>query len=132
MDFGQRNKVETMGTSYMTDLVFLLLLFFVILSTRVVNGEQVDLPQTASGPVDLPKATITITSDNRIQLNNKEVQQEELPSKLNAMYLGAAPDDKTVIINGDFASNFGIAIEIMSAVDELGFDVSVATRPKKK
>ena len=43
MNLGQRNKVSVTGNmSSMTDLVFLLLIFFVILSTLVSNGVNVD------------------------------------------------------------------------------------------
>ena len=39
MNLGQRNQVQAGGNmSSMTDLVFLLLIFFVILSTLVSNG----------------------------------------------------------------------------------------------
>lgn len=132
MDFGQRNKISPQGNmSSMTDLVFLLLIFFIILSTNVVNGEQVELPETTSGPVDMPPVTITITSANVIQLNGKAATMEELPAKLNAYFFDKAEDRKKVIINGDRASDFGIAIEVMSLADDLGLDVSVATRDKK-
>ena len=56
---------------------------------------------------------------------------EELPAKLNAYFFDKAEDRKKVIINGDRASDFGIAIEVMSLADDLGLDVSVATRDKK-
>lgn len=133
MDFGQRNKVSPQGNmSSMTDLVFLLLVFFIILSTRVVNGEQVELPETSSDPADAGKATITITADNRIQLNNKPVTEEDLPRKLNALYFNTSDEEKKVVIlNADRAAEFGIAIEIMDIVDELGYKVAVATKDKK-
>ena len=42
MNLGQRNQVQAGGNmSSMTDLVFLLLIFFVILSTLVSNGVNV-------------------------------------------------------------------------------------------
>ena len=46
MNLGQRNKISVTGNmSSMTDLVFLLLIFFIILSTLVSNGVNVELPQ---------------------------------------------------------------------------------------
>ena len=47
MNLSQRNQVQSGGNmSSMTDLVFLLLIFFIILSTLVSNGVNVDLPQS--------------------------------------------------------------------------------------
>ncbi len=58
MNLGQRNKVSLTGNmSSMTDLVFLLLIFFVILSTLVSNGVNVDLPTS--------KGTTSVTSGSR-------------------------------------------------------------------
>ena len=54
MNLGQRNQVQAGGNmSSMTDLVFLLLIFFVILSTLVSNGVNVDLPQSKDEQCEL-------------------------------------------------------------------------------
>ena len=48
MNLGRRNKVKAEGgMSSMTDLVFLLLIFFIILSTKVEHNVPVDLPQNS-------------------------------------------------------------------------------------
>ena len=64
MDLGQRNKVSpSAGMSSMTDLVFLLLIFFVILSTLVSSGVNVDLPQSKGGTDSHAKVTLSIKPD---------------------------------------------------------------------
>jgi biopolymer transport protein ExbD len=132
MNLGQRNKVTPQGSmSSMTDLVFLLLIFFVILSTKVVNGELVDLPETNSDPTDLPPVTITITEDLRFQINNQEVQKEDIPRRLQALYYDVPNSAKTVLLNADRMVPFGKTIEVMDMADELGLDVAVATRQKR-
>ena len=132
MNLGQRNKVEPTGSmSSMTDLVFLLLIFFVILSTKVVNGELVDLPETNSNPTDLPPVTITITEDLRFQINNQQVQKDDIPRRLQALYYDKPNSSRTVLLNADRMVPFGETIEVMDMADELGLDVAVATRQKK-
>ncbi|MDP4587897.1 MAG: biopolymer transporter ExbD, partial [Flavobacteriales bacterium] len=64
MDLGQRNKVSVTGNmSSMTDLVFLLLIFFVILSTLASKGVNVDLPQSKGVTSQASKLTVSITKD---------------------------------------------------------------------
>ena len=47
MGLSTQNKINvSAGMSSMTDLVFLLLIFFIIISTLVSNGVNVDLPQS--------------------------------------------------------------------------------------
>ena len=46
MDFGSRNKIKIEGgMASMTDLVFLLLIFFIIMSLMANNQTPIDLPK---------------------------------------------------------------------------------------
>lgn len=69
MDFSSRNKVKAeWGMSSMTDLVFLLLIFFIIMSLMSNNQTPIDLPDANQ---DLPpsqnpvEATVIVTEDNK-------------------------------------------------------------------
>lgn len=69
MDLGTRNKVKVEGgMASMTDLVFLLLIFFIIMSLMSNNQTPLDLPKTDE---QLPKdqdnvpASVLITADNK-------------------------------------------------------------------
>jgi biopolymer transport protein ExbD len=69
MDFSSRNKVKAeWGMSSMTDLIFLLLIFFIIMSLMSNNQTPIDLPEAKEDikPVTDPvEATVIITEDNR-------------------------------------------------------------------
>lgn len=69
MDIGTRNKVKIEGgMASMTDLVFLLLIFFIIMSLMSNNQTPIDLPKPNEDltPVTDPvTATVVITEDNR-------------------------------------------------------------------
>lgn len=69
MDLGSRNKVKIEGgMASMTDLVFLLLIFFIIMSLMSNNQTPIDLPETDQDikpVVDPVEATVIITEDNR-------------------------------------------------------------------
>ena len=55
MDFSSRNKVKVEGgMASMTDLVFLLLIFFIIMSLMSNNQTPIDLPQAKE---ELPAST---------------------------------------------------------------------------
>lgn len=69
MNLGSRNKIKMEGgMSSMTDLVFLLLIFFIIMSLMSNNNTPIDLPEakeeipTSPDPVD---AAVIITEDNK-------------------------------------------------------------------
>ena len=69
MDFSSRNKVKAeWGMAFMTDLVFLLLIFFIIMSLMSNNQTPIDLPDAnqeippSQNPVE---PTVIVTEDNR-------------------------------------------------------------------
>jgi|SRR5574343_58410 biopolymer transport protein ExbD len=69
MDFSSRNKVKAeWGMASMTDLVFLLLIFFIIMSLMSNNQTPIDLPDAnqeippSQNPVE---PTVIVTEDNR-------------------------------------------------------------------
>ena len=79
MDFNSRNKIKVEGgMASMTDLVFLLLIFFIIMSLMANNQTPIDLPKTEeslptdTNPVEL---IIVITEDNLYQINGKEKEK---------------------------------------------------------
>ena len=72
MNFGSRNKVKVEGgMASMTDLVFLLLVFFIIMSTMAEKNTPVELPQP-SEKLETSKenttTTVVITEDDMYQI----------------------------------------------------------------
>lgn len=81
MNLGQRNKIKVeAGTASMTDLVFLLLIFFIIISLTASNNHTpVDLPKPAENlsPVQDPvTTTIIITEENKYFLSQTEKPED--------------------------------------------------------
>ena len=69
MNFSSRNKIKVEGgMASMTDLVFLLLIFFIIMSLMANNQTPIDLPKPDESlkPVKDPvEATVVITENNQ-------------------------------------------------------------------
>ena len=69
MNFSSRNKIKVEGgMASMTDLVFLLLIFFIIMSLMANNQTPIDLPKPDESlkPVKDPvEATVLITENNQ-------------------------------------------------------------------
>jgi biopolymer transport protein ExbD len=67
MNLGSRNKVKVEGgMASMTDLVFLLLIFFIIMATMTNPTARVDVPEDSTLPpeTDHVDPTVVITEDN--------------------------------------------------------------------
>jgi biopolymer transport protein ExbD len=131
MDFGRRNKVHVEpAMSALSDIIFMLLIFFIIASTLAVNGEQVNLPKTSTGTPTQSTVTVTITSDLRYLVNNTEVAEEEVELKLQAILNNAA--DKKVVLNIDRDVPTGETIELFAVLKQNGWNPFIATKPKEE
>lgn len=77
MNLGTRNKIKIeAGTASMTDLVFLLLIFFIIISLTASNNHTpVDLPKPSenlNNVQDPVNTTVVITEDNKYFISPME------------------------------------------------------------
>jgi biopolymer transport protein ExbD len=131
MDFGRRNKVHVEpAMSALSDIIFMLLIFFIIASTLAVNGEQVNLPKTSTGTPTQSTVTVTITSDLRYLVNNNEVPKEEVELKLKAIMSNSA--DKKVVLNIDRDVPTGDTVELFAVLKQNGWNPFIATKPKEE
>ena len=82
MDLRPRNKVKVeAGMASMTDLVFLLLIFFIIMSLMANNQTPIDLPKpeaVADTELSPIKETVRILEDNRYVLIAENYQSKPM------------------------------------------------------
>ncbi|MFM7729819.1 MAG: ExbD/TolR family protein [Flavobacteriales bacterium] len=129
MDFGRRNKVHVEpAMSALSDIIFMLLIFFIIASTLAVNGEQVNLPKTSTGTPTQSTVTVTINKDLEYSVNGKPVAKEEIELLLKATLANSA--DKKIVLNIDRDVPTGETIELFSLMKRNGWQPFIATQPK--
>ena len=129
--FKRRIKVTpTFNMASMTDIIFLLLIFFMITSTMVSpNAIKVLLPQGKKQTT--VKATARVVIDNIYAAAGSEdevpVTLEELPSVLSAQV-----NDSTelfVSLYADEAVPYKNIVEILNVANDNHFKMVLATRP---
>ena len=132
--FKRRTKVSpTFNMASMTDIIFLLLIFFMITSTMVSpNAIKVLLPQGKKQTT--VKATARVVIDKDLNLyaaagNDQEepVTLEELPKVLNAQVTDST--ELVVSLYADEAVPYRNIVEILSIANENHFKMVLATRP---
>lgn len=131
MDFGRRNKIHVEGgMSALSDIIFMLLIFFIIASTLAVNGEQVNLPKTSTGTPTQSTVTVTITPDLRYLINNVEIGKDDVELRLKAILENSA--DKKIVLNIDRDVPTGETIELFAVLKSNGWQPFIATKPKEQ
>lgn len=131
MKFREIRRVQAHpGMTAMIDIVFLLLLFFVLSSTFVVQpGIKVNLPQTVSEEQPARKDLILIIArDKRIFLNNQQVHFEALWGRL-LEEMKVQPEG-TLILRADRDVPHGYVVRIMDVAKQAGANrIAIATAP---
>jgi biopolymer transport protein ExbD len=131
MDFGRKNKIHAEASmSALSDIIFMLLIFFVIASTLAVNGEQVNLPSTTTGTPSQATITVTITPDMRYLINNQQFDKTAVEAELQGMLAGKT--DKKIILNIDRSVPTGETIELFSVLKKNNWQPFIATKPKEE
>jgi biopolymer transport protein ExbD len=101
------------------DMVFLLLIFFLLTSFLVRPSIQVSLPETETAQVNEdPGISITIKKNGSLLLNGEPVTKEILAISLSTIL--SNPEQKVVMIQSDKEVRFGLVIEIMDLSKKAG------------
>jgi biopolymer transport protein ExbD len=120
-----RNRVlDNFAMSGMTDIVFLLLIFFMLTSTLIApNALKMLLPSrgqvTVQSESNIP--TVTIQSGSRILVDGSSVNLSELGMVLDARLRGVA--DPTIRVITSPSVTVGDAVRVMNVAAERNYTV---------
>ncbi len=134
MALHRRTKVTpTFNMSSMTDIIFLLLIFFMITSTLVSpNALKVNLPQSKKQTTVQGKAYVTIDSLQHIYASadgedESEVTLEELGDKLASQKTDSI--DMVVSLYADQSVPYRMIVDVLNVANDHDFKMVLATRP---
>lgn len=113
-------KHPEVHTGALNDILFILLLFFLIVSTLAnPNVIKVSNPKAKSDTKSKQTVVITVDKDQNLYLGQKKVTMEKLESDLKT-FLAKETSKPSVVINGDSTSHLGTAIKVMQVIKRLG------------
>jgi biopolymer transport protein ExbD len=130
MAISSRNKISvSFSMASMTDIVFLLLIFFMITSTLVSpNALKVLLPSSSSKTTGKQTVSVTITPELQYYINAKLVDQEFLEAQLRQLL--AAEESPGIILHVDKKVAIEHAIKIMDIANKNKYQLVIATKNK--
>ena len=115
--------------SSMTDVIFLLLIFFMLTSTLVhPNALKLLLPQSANQTSAKPQTSVSITRDLRYYIETKRVDFDEIEPMLQAK-LGEQPD-MYIALHVDESVPMREVVRVMNIAKKNKYKLILATRAK--
>jgi biopolymer transport protein ExbD len=123
-----KHKVDAaFSMSSMTDIIFLLLIFFMLTSSFITpSGLPVNLPSSETSDIVMQEITVTVTKDLRFSVNDRVINRDEIKTELT----GLLQDKKgQVVLHIDKEVPVEYLVEIGGIAASLEANVSIATKP---
>lgn len=130
MALSQRNKISVnFSSTGMTDVVFNLLIFFMLTSTLVhPTALKLLLPKGSSQTSAKPQTTISITADQKYFLEQQPVTLETMEALLKEK-LGANPETY-ISLHADKTVPFETVVAVLNIAQANNYKLIIATSPK--
>lgn len=132
MDLRSRSKVKTdFSMAGMTDIIFLLLIFFMLTSSFVTHSSlPIDFPSSKKSTSVIPKVSVTVSKDLEYYINEKKIEVKNLESELKTAL--EASKEPVIIINIDKSVAVEHLVKVASIANILGAKISIATQNSEK
>lgn len=131
MGLNKRSKVSAeFSMSSLTDIIFLLLIFFMLTST-LVRIQPFELPKSDSKTVAATSIVVQIDKNRKFTLNNKDISARALERALALEKRKAKhPENVSVTIVAEVGVPFDEVVKVMTAAAKNKLKAIIATEPK--
>jgi|TARA_R110000868_G_scaffold3313_10_gene21621 biopolymer transport protein ExbD len=129
MDLNRRSKVSAeFSMSSMTDIVFLLLIFFMIASTLVTTSAlDLVLPKSDAQSVKRKDVVVNISADKQISVGNTIVNSNELQNEILRQVKDI--DEAVLLLRADGAVPYEMVVDVMDIAYRNKLKIIAATDP---
>ena len=130
MNLRGRNKVSPeFSMSSMTDIVFLLLIFF-MLTSPVITPEALDLilPKAKGKTTSVQNVSVSITKDLQFYVDDQRVTQSSLESTLKTKLSGE--EKPTIILRAEEGVPIEKAVNVMDIANRNSYKIFLAVKPE--
>ena len=113
---GKELKQE-MNLTNMIDIVFSILIVFIISAPLMSQGVKVDLPKAEAPTMEQEKLLkVSITQDEEIYIADMMVDFDSFNSVFQSLWNG----EMAVVINSDESVRYGLVMQVVTQVQKLG------------
>jgi biopolymer transport protein TolR len=114
-----RRVIDELNITNLVDVVFTLLIIFMITAPMMTQGVQVDLPKTESENVEVVQSIqVSITAQNDIYIDQERIALLEFKKRFKQVFAGRS--DVPVFINADKKVPYGLVIRVIADIQNAG------------
>ena len=127
---GDRKLMSEINVTPLVDVMLVLLIIFMVAAPMMMQGTDVQLPQTQSKPIQSQEERLVITLNKKqeIYINEYRVSRQELQEKLKILYQNKKEGE--VFLRADRSLPYGFVVRIMSDIKNAGVEkLGMVTEP---
>jgi biopolymer transport protein ExbD len=130
MSLRSKNKVSAnFSMSSMTDIVFLLLIFFMLTSTLVSpNALKLLLPNSKARTLEKQTISVSITPEIEYYIEDQKFPFDQLENQLKQRLAGEV--EPAIVLHADKTVDIEFAVKVMDIAYRNKYKVVLATNPK--
>ena len=129
MEFKSGNKIKIeAGMSSMTDLVFLLLIFFIVISTMITAGVNIDVPKKGGSESKSKILSVNINDKNEYFINGSSTPI--ISTNIKSEILKNLGRDSVISLYGSNESSWEASVYIIDIAKQN--DIKISLNGNKK
>ena len=130
MSFKSQNKINpNFSMSSMTDIVFLLLIFFMLTSTLVSpNALKLLLPNSKSRTLEKQTISVSITPEIEYYIEDQKFPFDQLEIQLKKLLENE--QEPAIVLHADKTVDIEFAVKVMDIAYRNKYKIVLATNPK--
>ncbi len=135
----QHDALSMYSMASMTDVIFLLLIFFMVTSTFMSpSALEVNLPQSSQNSQLKPSTRIYIDENRQMWVTQSDsikesepvaMPVEQLEGFLQSVKMSAPADQQFVALHADEAVPYGSIVDVLDLGSRVGLKIVLATKP---
>jgi biopolymer transport protein TolR len=129
----EKRFMSDINVTPFVDVMLVLLIIFMVTAPMMMQGVEVNLPQTATKQVKTREdpLILSVNKNKEIFLEQHPIQLQELESKVQAIF--KYRKEKEVLLRADREVPYGFVIQVIAGVKKAGIDkFGMITEPIEK
>jgi len=125
----RRNKLreshDEVDTGPLNDILFILLMFFLMISTLAnPNVIKMSVPRAKSDTKTKQSVVVSVGKDRSMYVGSNKIEIDSLESALRKYIIEGDSIKPAVVINADSSANWGEVVKVMKVARKLGATTS--------
>jgi len=120
-----RNEHSEVDTGPLNDILFILLMFFLMISTLAnPNVIKLSVPKSKSDTKQKQSVVVSVDKDKNFFIGSKRINPDSLESSLKKYIIEGDSIKPAVVINADSVAQWGEIVKVMKVARKLGATTS--------